>query len=90
MTTVGYGDIVPYTLIERIFALLVMAFGVGFYSYVISNLSSIIDQIDKRKRYLKAKLTALKALADSTNLPLGLQRRIRSHIKTTHEENRLN
>ena len=38
LTTVGYGDITPYTIIEKLLALCWMVFGVGFYSFTIGNL----------------------------------------------------
>ena len=42
LTTVGYGDIVPHRVLERFFTLILMAFGVAFYSYTISNLSAMM------------------------------------------------
>lgn len=35
ITTVGYGDLTPYTDKERIIAILLMFFGTGFYSIFI-------------------------------------------------------
>lgn len=90
MTTVGYGDISPYTGLERAFTLLVMIFGVWFYSYAISNLSSILNNFDARKHHLKTRLGALNKLAEYTGIPLLLQRKIQSHIETNHRENTLN
>jgi len=38
MVTVGYGDIVPISNIERMFASFYMVIGVILYSYVIDNM----------------------------------------------------
>jgi hypothetical protein len=46
LTTVGFGDITAKTDAEKILALLWMIIGVGFYSYTVGNLSSIINTID--------------------------------------------
>lgn len=53
LTTVGYGDIHPYTSLERIIAIAWMLSGVGFYSFTIGNLSNILSNIDKRALILK-------------------------------------
>lgn len=46
LTTVGFGDIPATTVYERIIAIGWMIFGIGFYSFTIGNLSSIIINID--------------------------------------------
>ncbi len=46
ITTVGFGDIGSRTALEMILSLIWMIFGVGFYSYVIGNFSSIIASYD--------------------------------------------
>lgn len=55
MTTVGYGDIAPLTTAERIIAIIWMMVGVGFYSFTIGNLSTILAHIDRRSSALKVK-----------------------------------
>ena len=45
-TTIGYGDVKASNTGEYLFGCLVMMFGVGFFSYIISNISSIIVQDD--------------------------------------------
>jgi hypothetical protein len=41
--TVGYGDIGSFTALEMLLSLFWMLFGVGFYSFIIGNYSSIIS-----------------------------------------------
>ena len=53
LTTVGYGSVLAGTYWERFFNLIWMLFGVGFYSFTIGNLSSIIASIDVKAEYLK-------------------------------------
>lgn len=73
LTTVGYGDIVAYTVGERVFCLFLMGFGVGFYTYTISNLSTIMAQLDTKSSNLKARLSALNEFAKVTHLPESLK-----------------
>ena len=42
IATVGYGDIHPYGVNEKLFTLLWMVIGVAFYSYTVSTLSNIM------------------------------------------------
>ena len=53
LTTIGYGDITPYTNTERIISLLYIFVGVAFVSYCIGSLSSIMLSRDSRTRKLK-------------------------------------
>ena len=42
ISTVGYGDIHPYNVTEKLFTLVWMVIGVAFYSYTVSTLSTIM------------------------------------------------
>lgn len=59
VTTVGYGDILARTDLELIMAIIWMILGVGFYSFTIGSLSSMLGVIDSRDTILKAKLAAV-------------------------------
>jgi hypothetical protein len=48
LTTVGYGDIAPHTTEELVLCTMWMFFGVGFYSYIISTLTSVLTSVDAR------------------------------------------
>jgi hypothetical protein len=50
IATVGFGDISAKTTIERLFSIVLMCFGVGFYSYTVSNLSNIMATLDINKQ----------------------------------------
>ena len=87
LTTVGFGDIAANTVSERVFAVILMGFGVGFYSYTISNLSTIMENIDLRSSHLKTRLSTLNDFSKDSNLPRNLKTRIRRHIVHDHEQN---
>ena len=59
MTTVGYGEIPAVTITEKIVAILWMVFGVGFYSFTIGNVQTIINEIDVREYKMRIKLDTL-------------------------------
>lgn len=50
LTTVGYGDIVPNGVADRLFSMLAMLMGVGVFGMVIGQFSSLIIQADRYKQ----------------------------------------
>jgi hypothetical protein len=86
LTTVGYGEISIYTINERIIALIWMIFGVGFYSFTIGNLASIINGIDKKAAHLNEKITMLSEFVRRNNLPSEIEAKIKRFIENNHTE----
>ena len=39
LTTVGYGDVEPINIFERIFTIIIMIFSIFFYSKIISSIN---------------------------------------------------
>ena len=44
LTTIGYGDIICQSFIERIFQIIILAIGSIFYPYVISSVGNFIEK----------------------------------------------
>jgi hypothetical protein len=79
LTSVGYGDITPQTNFEMMFAVVVMALGVGMFGYVIGNVAHIISNLHpSRARYVET-MERINAFMDYRGLPDGLQQRIRDY-----------
>jgi voltage-gated potassium channel len=79
LTSVGYGDITPQTNYEMLFAIAVMALGVGMFGYVIGNVAHIISNLHpSRARYVET-MERINAFMDYRGLPRGLQERIREY-----------
>ena len=56
LTTVGYGDIVGYTDLERLYSMIWMSFSIGFYSFTIGSLTSILTHLNSRNNNVAIKL----------------------------------
>ena len=80
LTTIGYGDIIPFTNEEKVFAVLVMAFGIGFYSLLIARLTRILTSIDSRENLVKSKLKYFNDFSKVIDLPAEFVIKVRNHI----------
>jgi len=79
LTSVGYGDITPQNDLEMIFAVMVMALGVGMFGYVIGNVAHIIANLHpSRARYVET-MERINAFMEYRGLPNALQHRIREY-----------
>lgn len=73
LTTVGYGDITPTSNFGRIYASAVMLLGIGVYGLVISNMSRLIIQQDRRREETHKKMDQLGAFFNHYKIPVQLQ-----------------
>jgi hypothetical protein len=79
LTSVGYGDITPQTDFEMMFAITVMALGVGMFGYVIGNVAHIIANLHpSRARYVET-MEQINAFMEYRDIPTPLQSRIREY-----------
>jgi len=81
ITTVGYGDITPGNDFERAFAFLWMLIGVGFYSFTIGSLSSVLTSIDSRESILNSKMAAIHEFATETGISKDTKIKIRKAVQ---------
>jgi voltage-gated potassium channel len=76
LASVGYGDITPQTEVEMIYAIIVMAIGVGMFGYVIGNIAHILANLHpSRTRYVET-MERLNAFMEYRDLPSSLQDRV--------------
>jgi Cyclic nucleotide-binding domain/Ion channel len=88
LATVGYGDVVPTTNAQMVYAMVVMLIGVGVYGYVIGNVANLLANIDMAKAHYHANMERLSTFLNYRNIPPDLQRRIYTYY-TYLWENRL-
>jgi len=77
MTTIGYGDVHPYSNTERIVAICLQCFGGFMYAYVISSLTSIVTMEDANAKHTRERLDAVASYIQKMDLPSDLGRRVR-------------
>ena len=81
LTTVGYGDITPLTNTEKFFTMILMVFGVGYYSFVIGSLSSSIKNSDQTALAIKTKYQGFKEFSKIIQLSPDIVSRVKHFIK---------
>lgn len=81
LATIGYGDIVPGTATERVISILWMIFGLCFFSFTVSSLTSMLRSIDTKESLLASKLTAIDEFAEESKLSKDLHARLRLALR---------
>ena len=59
LTTVGFGDISAGTSAERVICIVWMMFGVGFYSFAVGTITSVLTSMDDSNQILDEKISFL-------------------------------
>lgn len=78
--TVGFGDITPVNLVEYIFTIIWVLFGVGFYSFTIGTLSTILVNMNTKKNLLSRNLTIINDFCKETKLSEEIAKEIKRVI----------
>ena len=81
IATIGYGD---YTADHNsnkqiAYSIIVELFGVGMFSYVIANVSSLVSNLDIARATYQRKLEEVNAYMRAQRLPLEMQERVRDY-----------
>ena len=77
ISTVGYGDISPKTGTEKVMAIILMLFGVCFFSFVIGTLSSILSRMDTKETMMLNKMAIIDEFSRDANLSSDLKSKLR-------------
>ena len=63
MTTVGYGDVSPLTMNERMYAMLAMGISAGVFAYTIGNIGQMVSRFNLLAAQYRAKMTYVRRRA---------------------------
>jgi hypothetical protein len=81
MTTVGYGDIFPYSNSERIMCIFLQICGGFVMAWVIASLTSIVTSVDANAAFASARMEGVASYVAKMQVPEDLGRRIRRHFR---------
>lgn len=88
LTTIGYGDIVPVTNQQTVYAMFVAISGAGIYGYVIGNIANLLANINIAKTQHLEKMKTINTFMRYKNFPLELQQKIRRYYNYLWETRR--
>ena len=81
LTTTGYGDIVPISTNERIYAITIMILSAGIFSYLVGKIGSVIALIERDSSEQKDLLMEISRYLKSTEVPENLSHRALRYIE---------
>mgnify|MGYP001133809363 CR=1 FL=1 len=81
LTTVGFGDIHAYTTSEMIICILWMLFGIVVYSYLISNLTSVLSSIDAKQSKINEKVTQIERFCKEFDVSADILKQMKKFVK---------
>ena len=78
MTTVGFGDITPHTMMETVFSIYCMFIGCTVFGYIVGMMSSEASSSNNDDEYLQ-KIDYLDKLMQTHNVKESIRRRLQRH-----------
>ena len=88
MVTVGYGDVVPNTTIERIFATCVLLIGAIMYATIFGSVAIVLQNLDIAQRNLDNLFDVVMRFANTYNLPQEIYARILAYKQASWNKNK--
>jgi voltage-gated potassium channel len=90
VATIGYGDYGPNhdSNVQVLYTIFVEIIGVGMFSYIIANVSSLISNLDIARSSYQRRLDEVNAFLRSQRIPTDLQERVRDYYSYLWEKQR--
>ncbi|KAK3238061.1 hypothetical protein CYMTET_51902 [Cymbomonas tetramitiformis] len=81
MSTIGYGDVVPVTDLERVYAVFAMLTGASLYAYIVGGVCGIVATMDADTTEFYQRMDGLNAFMQEKRLPPVLRARLRDYFR---------
>ena len=88
--TVGFGDVHPVNILEKIFNLLWIMMGVAFYSYTVGTLTTILNNLNKKKSNISSRFAFLRELNKDKPIDKKLLEKLTINLEYLEEANKYN
>ena len=86
MITVGYGDITPLTVTEKLYVIFVTLIACGVFAYSINSIGFIIQDMTKRNNEFRQRMALLSAHMKKRGLNNQLQLKVKKYFEYLLEE----
>jgi hyperpolarization activated cyclic nucleotide-gated potassium channel 2 len=93
ISTVGYGDIVPITIEEKIVCCFTMLLACGVFAFTLASVGDFVESQTKKSSLYRSHLEMMNYFLINRNIPEGLQARARQYLEyswslqSTHNNN---
>ncbi|KAF0718990.1 Aste57867_1353 [Aphanomyces stellatus] len=81
LTGVGFGDVILVNMYEKLYAILAMIVGASVFGFVIGNISTLLESMDKRAAMYQTKMMLVKDYIRTRNLPKDLRVKLRRYFE---------
>jgi len=88
MTSVGYGDITPVNIIERIVCILVLFISGLVWACVIGEVTSIVGNLDRQEQEFRSLMDNLNCMMRDRGLPTPVRKRLRTFFLSARQAQR--
>ena len=85
MTTVGYGDVAPYTMSEKIYAIFSMLIACGVFAYVVGSIETIARRSNTMAAVFKEKILHVNQFLLHKQIPKYLRLKVRRYLEYMFE-----
>ena len=90
MSTVGYGDITPFTVEEKIFAMTTMIMASGVFAFTIGSIGALVSKANAVENTYREQAVAVNRYMKRKNLAHSLQYRVRRYLDYVWENKKKN
>lgn len=85
LTTVGYGDVFAFTVLEKITTFIWIIIGLYFFAFTVGGLASMMANINTKEKNLNNKLAAIDEFAADTMLNKNLSYKLKHALRFSTE-----
>ena len=85
MTTVGYGDVAPYTMSEKVYAMFSMLIACGVFAYVVGSIETIARRSNTMAAIFKEKILHVNQFLMHKQIPKYLRLKVRRYLEYMFE-----
>ena len=81
MATVGFGDIAPTTLLERVFSIVIMVISSILFGYILSTIGNLLLELESFSSEAKEKIRTFTKYMNEKGLNKNVQSKIRKYLE---------
>ena len=86
MTTIGYGDVLPYNTQEKIFVIIIAIICSVIFAYSMNNIGEILKELGMRQAAFRSKMVNLNLYMEKRDLSKDLKMKVIKYFQYLNNE----